>query len=75
MRFSVSSRNAEELIVVFEPSAHEVTISGGDYLTVEWTGEAPGEIEWTPEYLSIGSPAGGNMYAWTSDGNEIEGII
>jgi hypothetical protein len=59
------------LTVVFEPVAEEIIISPGDYVVVEWTGDGMGEIWPRADYLHVGSPMGGDMRAWGSDGTEI----
>ncbi|MEV6956905.1 hypothetical protein [Streptomyces sp. NPDC051183] len=71
MKFRLTAKPTEPITVVFEPVAEEFTIAAGDHIIVEWTGGGMGEISLEPDYLTIGSPMGGDMRAWDSEGVEI----
>lgn len=73
MQFRVISQGVDPLTVVFEPVGMETILRSGDYITVEWGGDEPGEIVHRPEYLEIGDPVGGVglTRAWNSSGEEI----
>ncbi len=71
MKFRLTAKPKEPITVVFEPVAEEFTIPAGDHIIVEWTGDGLGEISLEPDFMTIGSPMGGDMRAWDSNGVEI----
>ncbi|MFK3983493.1 hypothetical protein ACI2K4_24295 [Micromonospora sp. NPDC050397] len=71
MKFKVFARSEKSLTVMFEPTAEEIVIPPGGHIVVEFIGGGMGEVCPEPEYLMIGSPMGGDMRAWHSDGTEI----
>ncbi|MFC8373043.1 hypothetical protein ACFUIT_34640 [Streptomyces sp. NPDC057239] len=71
MKFRIIANDEDPLTVLFEPVAEEIEIFPGDYIVVEWVGSGFGEICPENGYLMVGSPMGGDMRAWRSDGREI----
>ena len=71
---TVQNFSTDPLTMVFEPSAEEVELAPHAMIRVTWPGEQGAEIAWRPDLIQIGSPPGGGLRAWDSDGDEIPGL-
>ncbi|GAA2811506.1 hypothetical protein GCM10010505_42020 [Kitasatospora aburaviensis] len=73
MKFLVEVDGDRPLVVVYEPSGEEWTLSPGHWIVVEWPNgdEGRGEIRHTPDSITLSEPLNAKSRVWDSQGNRL----